>query len=741
MNNNHSNMYQEETRMFREYINLLKRNFILIFFISIIGLGAAIYYAINHPDIYKSTTVLKIAKPQGSILNSPVMPEYQDFGSDRFIANEIEILKSRELRERVANSLIDTFKVSNNKKRFSVIVDYLEGGKSSEPILLGAKQIINLLPGHISIDQKRGLDIVEISAETTSPYEASLIVNMYAAAYKEINLSYNRQTLTAIKEFLDAQKEEKSYQLGLVEENLKNYQEQKGIIQLDEQARALIDQISDVETKLNAAKIDIAITLKTLNQYKKELSKQDPDIKDYIESFAAEPYIKNLQLQIADLQSQKDRALVSTATNARKDEMIKEFNTKINDLKEKLNNQLSVYRAGILASSPVEIKDLTKKVLEEEIKYQSHQASYIKLSEIVRGYDRKLNQLPKSSIDLARLQREKNSNEKIYTMIEEKYQEAVINEQSQPGNVLIIDHGLIPDKPEKPNRILIVLIGLALGVGLGFGIAILRRHFDNTIKTPEDIQNKNIAVLAFIPKIKDIKKGNTYSEFIVANKPEDKASEAFRTLRTRIKFLRVDDGAIKAILVTSPIAQEGKTFSTVNIGGSFARDNYKTILIDADLRKPRIHNMFNDKRVPGLTDYLFGQASFSDVLKKSRVNNLFYITSGKILPSPSEIVGSIQMKMLLEKLRNEYDYIIIDSPPLIPVTDAELLARYADATLLVVKANFTEIELIEKAVEVLKYDKSNFIGTVLNNFSYRNGYGSYYKYYHYYYGIREKKTY
>jgi tyrosine-protein kinase Etk/Wzc len=741
MNDNHSNIHQEETPMFREYINLIKRNFILIFFISIIGLGAAIYYAINHPDIYKSTTVLKIAKPPGSILNSPVMPEYQDFGSDRFIANEIVILKSRELRERVANSLIDTFKVSNNKKRFSVIVDYLEGGKSSEPILLGAKKIIDLLPSYISIDKKGGVDIVEISAESTSPYEASLIVNMYAAAYKEINLSYNRQTLTAIKEFLDAQKEEKSYQLGLVEENLKNYQEQKGIIQLDEQARALIDQISDVETKLNAAKIDVTITLKTLNQYKEELSKQDPDIKDYIESFATEPYIKNLQLQIADLQSQKDRALVSTTTNVRKDEMIKEFNAKINDLKEKLNNQLSVYRAGILASSPLEIKELTKKVLEEEIKYQSHQASYIKLSEIVRGYERKLNQLPKSSIDVARLQREKNSNEKIYTMIEEKYQEAVINEQSQPGNVLIIDRGLIPDKPEKPNRILIVLIGLALGVSLGFGIAILRRYFDNTIKTPEDIQNRNIAVLAFIPKIKDIKKGNTYSEFIVVNKPEDKASEAFRTLRTRIKFLRVDDGAIKAILVTSPIAQEGKTFSTVNIGGSFARDNSKTILIDADLRKPRIHNMFNDKRVPGLTDYLFGQASFTDVLKKSRVNNLFYITSGKILSSPSEIVGSIQMKNLLEKLRNEYDYIIIDSPPLIPVTDAELLARYADATLLIVKANFTEIELVEKAVEVLKYDKSNFIGTVFNNFSYRNGYGSYYKYYHYYYGTREKKTY
>lgn len=741
MNNNHfSNPREFESKTFKEYVNLIKLNFLLIFLISIPVLSAAIYYAIKAPDVYKSTTVLKISKPQGSILESPVVPDFQDFGSDRFIANEIEVLKSRKIKERVARTLIDSFTVNSDKNQYSIIVDYPKGIENPQPFLLSKNQIIGLLAGYVSIEQKRGLDIVEISAESYSPYEASLIANAYAAAYNEINLGFNRQALTAIKEFLNGQKNERLSQLSAVEETLKNYQEEKGIVQLDEQARALIAQASDAETKLNSAKIDLTITSKTLSQYKEELAKQDPEIKAYIESFATEPYIKNLQLQIADLQSQKDRALVSTATNVRKNEMIKDFDAKIDDLKQKLNNQLSVYRAGILARSPVEIKDLTKKVLEEEVKYQSLQASYKKLNEFVYEYDKKMNQLPKSSIDLARLQREKASNEKIYSMIEEKYQEAIINEQLQPGNVLIIDPGIVPMGPAKPNRILIAVIGLFLGIGLGIAFAFIRYHFDNTIKTPEDIQNKNIAVLAFIPKIKDIKKGNTYSEFIVANKPEDKASEAFRTLRTRIKFLRVDDGAIKAILVTSPIAQEGKTFSTVNIGGSFARDNYKTILIDADLRKPRIHNMFNDKRVPGLTDYLFGQASFTDVLKKSSVNNLFYITSGKILPSPSEIVGSIQMKNLLEKLRNEYDYIIIDSPPLIPVTDAELLARYADATLLIVKANFTEIELIEKAVEVLKYDKSNFIGTVLNNFSYRNGYGSYYKYYHYYYGIREKKT-
>jgi capsular exopolysaccharide synthesis family protein len=719
-----------DSHTLRDYINLVRLNFVPIFLISITGLLVAIIYALNAPNIFKSTTVLKLSKPQGSVMQGSLLPEIQDFGSDRFIANEIEILKSFRLREKVAESLIDTFKISNNKSLFSLIYNDASLFRSGVSDLKTIPQIVGMLNSHVSIDQKRGLDIVEISVESPSPYESALIANCYAAAYREINLSYNRLQLTAIKNFLASQRDEKLSELSNVEETLKNYQEQRGIVQLPEQARVLIEQSSKFQADMNAAKIDLTVSDKTLTQLKDELKKRNPDISNYIENLATEPYIKRLQEQIGELKIQRDRAVAAPGVNAQK--VQKDFDTKINDLKDKLTNQYSVYRAGILSSSPEEIKELTKKVFDEEVKYQSLMSSYKKLNEIVGDYDKKMNQLPTSTIDLARLQREQSAYEKLYTQVEERYQEAIINEQSVPSNVLIIDTGLIPKGPSKPNRVLIVIIGLILGVGMGIGFAFVRNYLDDTVKTPEDIQNKNINILAWIPQIEGMEAGNKDFEFIVAKKPDASASEAYRALRTRIKFSKLDKVPLKTILITSPTSQEGKTTTSINLAGSFAQANFKTILLDADLRKPRIHTVFNQKRFPGFTDYFFGQASFEEILRKSDVNNLDYITAGTIPPNPSEILSSTQMESFNEKLKEKYDYIVIDSPPIIAVTDAEILSSVVDGTILVVSANNTEMELMEKAVQLLNHERSSFIGVVLNNFTYRSGYGSYYKYYYYY---------
>lgn len=727
MNNNH----EPEINSLKDYLSLIRLNLVPIVLISITGLLIAIVYAFNAPDIYKSTTVLKIAKPSGSVLSGSLMPEFQDFGSDRFIANEIEILKSYKLRERVAKALIDSFSLSSNRESFSLILDKSENQRNGFK-LRSLDGLISVIGGSVSIDQKRGLDIVEISIESQSPKEAALIANIYATAYRELNLAINRVQLTAIKDFLAKQREEKLAELSNVEETLLAYQEQKGIVQLPEQARTLIAQVSDFEAKMNATKIDMTITEKMLNEYKSELNKQDPEIKDYIESFATEPYIKNLQTQIADLKTQKDRAMSTSANQQRKNELLKDYDLKIEELKNKLNSQLSVYRAGILASSPSEIKDLTRKVLEEEIKYQSLQASYRKLSEIVADYDKRLNRLPTSTIDLARLQREQSAYEKLFTQVEQRYQEAIINEQSVPGNVLVVDEGLIPRSPAKPNRLLIVIVGLVLGIGMGVGFAFVKNHFDNTIKTPEDISNRNINILAWIPQIEGIDANNREFEFIVAKKPDASASEAYRALRTRIKFSKIDKESLKVILVTSPTAQEGKTTTAVNLAGSLAQANMKTLILDADLRKPRVHSVFNHKRFPGFTDYFFGQAPIEEIIRKTPLTNLFYVSAGTIPPNPSEILGSNQMESFIAKLKNNFDYVIIDSPPLIAVTDSEILAQIADGTMLVVSANQTEMDLLEKSVEILKRDKSSFLGVLLNNFSYRAGYSSYYKYYYYY---------
>ena len=680
-------------------------------------------------DIYESETMLKISEPQGNILEAPLTPDIMDLGMDRFIANEIEIIKSYTNRERVAKAIIDTFYTTKANDKFYLIFKH-DWGKTDG--LLTLDSLVELLDKKVTVEQKRGLDIVDITAESPSPYEAALIANSYAQQYKSLNLEVNRNQLTFVKNFLGKQKTEKQKELDMAEDSLRNFQEKGGIIALDEQATALIDQLSQFEAKMNATKIDYLASSNILRQYKDELKKQDPRMANYLESLTSETYINALQKQLAELQINKDLALANTNPKIDVTAKVKEYDQKINELKNKLNDKIEVIKAGIFASSPEEVKELSQKIIEEDVKNSSLKTTVDGLKEIVDNYEKKFNKLPKTSIELARLQRNREFLEKLYSLVENKYQEAVINEQSQPGNVLVVDKGRIPPKPAKPNRILIILIGIVLGTGLAFGYVLIRDYFDDTVKTPEDIQRKNINVLAWIPRIEGI---NTRGkvEFIVANKPKSIPSEAFKALRTRVQFSNIDLESFKTILITSATPSEGKTVIALNLAGSFAQADKNVLLIDCDLRKPRMHGIFGVNKNPGLVNYLFNQVSIDEIIWRSDlIENFSYITSGTIPPNPAEVLQSKAMLNFLDNMRRRFDMIIIDSPPIISVTDSEILSRMVDGSILVVSAENTEVDMMKHAVELMRNEKSPFLGVVLNNFIYKNGYGSYYKYYYYY---------
>ena len=724
-----NNNYEDtESKSLKEYISLVRNNLFPFSLIIAVCITAAIIYALSSKNIYESETTLKISEPQGDILQSPLMTGGMDMGMDRFISNEIEIIKSYTNRERVAEALIDSFKTSTDKSKFYLVLNYDGDSKGK---ILSVDNLVELFDKKVTVEQKRGLDIVNITTSSPSPYEASLITNCYAAQYRSLNLEMNRNQLTYVKNFLNKQKEEKQKELDNAEASLRYFQEKGGIIALDEQATALIEQLSQFEAKMNAAEIDYEASTNVLKHYKDELKKQDPRMANYLESLSSEAYITALQNQLAELQINKDLALANNNSKIDISEMIKKYDRQMTDLEKKLKDKTEIIKAGIFASSPDEVKALSQKIIEEEVNNSSLSISISGLKKIVDSYEGKFNQLPKKSIELAGLQRKSEALDKLYALIEEKYQEALINEQSQPGNVLVIDKGRIPSKPAKPNRILIVLIGVALGCGLAFGYVMIKDFFDNTIKSPEDIQKKNINILAWIPQIEGIKRNNI-NEFIVARSPKSIPSESFRALRTRVQFSNLNIDTFKTILVTSCLPGEGKTLISLNLAGSFAQAGKKVLIIDCDLRKPRLHGVFGAKKSPGLVDYLFHQVPIGNIIHPSEIENLSYIFAGTIPPNPSEILQSKVLKQFLDEMRSSFDMIILDSPPVISVTDSEILSRIVDGTILVVSADSTETEIMTNAVDLIKNDNSPFLGVVLNKFTYKNGYGSYYKYYYYY---------
>jgi len=727
-----------DSNTLKDYIRLIRAHWVPVLLISLSGFLVALVYAINATNIYKSTTSLRISKTTGDVLTSPLMPEFTDWGNDRFIANEIEVMTSYTTREKVASALIDSFYNNPIPELYSEIlntdIDLFETPSSPKSII----NLSNDLAG-ISIDQKRGLDIVEISAESPSPFEAALIANTYAEEYKMINLDMNRSQMNLLTEFLKEQRKEKQQELNDAEETLKEFQEKGGLIALDKRASTLIDLLAQFEAQKSATQVDLMASNKVLENLRRELESQNPKMADYLKSLSSQTYITAIQDQIVKMEINREVALSKEQGVNHQSALIKDYDRKIAELKQELDKELQVLKAGIFASSPSEVKELTQKIIEQEVNNQALQSSIKELDEIVKSYESRFMKLPKNTLELARLERNSSALEKLYILLEQRYQEALINVQSQPGNVVIIDKARVPKTPSKPNRTLIVLIGLVLGTGLAVAFVFIKNYFDDTVKTPEDIQHKNINVLAWIPRIEGLGvNGKSDFQFIVSKSPDSIPSEAFKALRTRVVFSRIEKETLKTILVTSAAPKEGKTTISVNLAGSFALTNKKTLLIDCDLRKPQVHHIFNSDRSPGLIDYLFGEVLLDEIIKPTELENLSFITTGTIPPNPAEMLDSEQMRNLLAKFRSEYDIVVVDSPPIIAVTDSEILSNLVDGTLVVVSADSTEIVLMERAVELIKRENTQFLGTVLNNFSYKSGYGSYYKYY-YYYSTPEKK--
>jgi succinoglycan biosynthesis transport protein ExoP len=551
------------------YLNLIKANLGVILTISLVIFSIILIYALTASDIYKTSTILKVSEPQGkSVLgNNPIEFAMGSSSTDRYIANEIEVMLNRTIREEVARVVIDSVKNKSQTDNYEIVYDVNNTIFSDDaPTLRNDKWLASEILNNVEIKQKDGLDFIEIIVESTSPDEASLIANSYAQVYRDFNLADSRKQLTKMKEFLASQRDEKLNELIVAEDNVRVYQIQGGGIELGQQALNLIQTTSQFEAEKNRVQIEMRMAQESLTQLEQELSKRDATVSNWLDSQSKHPEIKLLREEIAAEQVQKTKALASSSGTVNSDALVQKYDTKIANLNTKLNQLMDEYKSRILASSPDELKQLTQEIFQAELKYETLKAQYNQLNQVVASYDRQFNQLPTRTLELARLERDRQSLEKLYTVLEAKYQEALINEQSTPGNVIIMSDARPPGGPAKPNRPLLAIMGLILGFGVAFGYVFFKDYFDKTVKTPEDIEKESTNVLAWIPKFEHkIDKSKKYSEIFVGGNAEAAAGESYRTLRTRIQFSKIAEGG-KSILITSSAPQEGKTTVASNLG-------------------------------------------------------------------------------------------------------------------------------------------------------------------------------
>jgi len=338
----------------------------------------------------------------------------------------------------------------------------------------------------------------------------------------------------------------------------------------------------------------------------------------------------------------------------------------------------------------------------------------------------------------------------------ERFKQINIMAGIPPANVSILDRAEVPRQPSKPNKRLNLMLGALLGLMGGLGLALLLEHLDNTLRTPEEVERylrlPNLVVVPdflSLPKTRKNRQlrisrpeSSLHSKLCVPSKkpvasglPLSMLTEAYRKLRTSI-FLSRPAQPPKTILFTSGTNGEGKTMTVANTAIMLAQMELQILVIDADLRRPSCHKALRVRGGRGLTDFLAGQEELNNVIKPTTISNLFVLNCGSTPPNPTELVGSKRMSETLAALKDRYDFILIDSPPVIPVSDAVILSTMVDGVVLVVRGDETKKHIVKAAVSQLGNGHGKILGVVLNRVDIRRAeYRDYYKYYNpdYYY--------
>ena len=730
---------EKDTReLVSEVIEIIRENIFPIILFFIVSLIITLSYIYTSENIYRSTTLLKVENQnQTNIFENSLVSEFSPKSLNN-INDQILFLKSFSFRDRVAKVISDSLFHATPTITLSLLIHNQEELKT-KPRFKSKDEIRSLLQ-LMDIKQKDELNALEISAEGPQFNELSFITNLYALEYLNYLNEESKQDLTNLKGFLKDEIVKKTDELREVEDEIQSFLAANNIVDVNSYFENLFSRINNLDEILGEINLEVISTRRNLDSLNSFLQTTSDETIQGIEAELNKTTLVEIQKQLNALKIQRDLDLILAEDGVIRENLRKKYDPKIELLTTLRQNQFKAFIGNLKSDTPISKDKLIVDIIEKRnaldlalLRKNFFKAKYDSLSNKLDSYQH-------IQVNYTDMMRKKMSIEKLFSLLEEKYQETKILERTRIGNGYILDSGEENQSPIKPNKSKILFYGIFLGLFLGFAFAFLRSFFDKSIKSPEVLEKKGVSLLAWIPSLKSTGEFSRKDlDLMVLKNPKANASESFKALRTRIHFARLDSENFKTILVTSSIPSEGKTTVAVNLAASFAQTTKKTLLIDCDLRKPRIHEVFGTKKDPGLTDYLFGSVTLEAIEHSTEEPNLTFITSGTIPPNPSEILGSKEMKNFLELLKSRYDLILIDSPPYVAVTDSEILFNLTDGTVMVAKADHTPLDLLMKSyTQLYLTDHKKLLGAVLNNFSAKAGYGSYYSYY-YYYAKSDKK--
>ncbi len=772
---------REEFR-FTDYLDVLFRYRRLIIAFVIGGVLVGILKVVLSPKIYEAKALVRLSLTETKI---PVLPQVsfnQPYIYDP-LESEIALMYSRTLQTRAVMRIGDNLALEkNNLVRLDTAYSWLpvddtmytltlqgdsvylwRGDNRKTPVIAGTIRDTLKGPGfaftlkpltdadkrhgelqlwvadpvarglEVSVLQKGRTNLVEITARGNDPRLAARRANALATEYIDYTLYGLREEARHVRLFIEEQLAKLEQELDSAEARLQRFKEEEGILVLSTAAEAISSRLANLESQRAKAVAERAEARMLAQKYLDELKGSGfyEEYKRIISNpeISTNPLVAQLKQRITQLQMQ--RAQLSSEYGPSHPKIVA-LDRAIQEAERELQRALEAsLKYGPSADDPV-YQMLITGIVEAEARKQALEGKIQALDQLIAETQKQMRNFPSKEVRLAELERRVSVTREIYNTLLDRLQEARIAEASKTSDAKVIDYahpprGPISPKPKK-DLVLWTVIGLLLGI-LG---AFVLEYLDNTVKTSKEVEKiLGMPVLGLIPWMEGTEKD---TQPLVAHfDPKSPVAEAYRTLRSNIKFASLGQ-PLKTLLVTSTVAKEGKTSTSTNLAITLAQSGQRVLLVDADLRNPRLNRVFKIQREPGLSDVLIGRTSLEDaVYEVPDIANLYLLPCGPIPPNPAELLSSQALQNLMETLKQQYDLVIFDSAPLLPVSDSVELGKMVDGAILVVRAGVTERDFLEEVKRILENARLRVLGVVLNAVDLTRHYGYYrYRYYRYY---------
>lgn len=694
---------------FTDYLRVLYKRRWIAASVFMVVFAYAATTSLRKTPIYEATTQLLIERDakRANSLNA-VLQEAEGWYDDDFYQTQVRMLQGRGLAWRTLQAMsmgvapseaereamAQAASRGNDRTWLRAIADLLGAPRPIEPPAADetswqSSRIDRFLAG-LTVTPIRNSRLVNIRYQSPDPAFAARAADALAEAYIAQGLSFRALASKDANQFLSDQLAEQKASLDASERALQAYKEKHGAVALtDPQNNITVRKLSDISAELTRARNE-RLEKQQLHQTLTELRK-DPVKLDTFPAILSNPAIQRLRADVAELKN-RDAQLAVTfgAAYSERRTIAASLLTKEGQLQQEVDKVVDSIR------NEFDIAKGREDALDRQL--QAQKAESLSQDSVAIGY-------------LA-LEREAVSNRQLYNDLMARAKVTGVTGEYKGTNVQVIDTAEMPRAPVLPDHQRDLMFGLMTAFLLAVGLAFGMEYLDSRIKTPDDIKAYlGVPFLGLIPAIPD-KEIKGPSPLMERGVPPA-FSESMRALRTAVIFSSVGDGA-RSVMVTSTAPSEGKTVVSTNLADALAQAEQRTLVIDGDMRRPRVHEVFDMAQEPGLSNILVGAVDVKSAVRATASPFLFVLPAGHVPPNPAELLGSPRYRKLIDQLSTDFDWIIVDAPPVMAVTDAAVVSNGMSGVVFVVGAEMTPRRNAQTALEQLAGARAKVIGAVLN---------------------------